>query len=275
MLIGIEGQPPRPGRRPVGCSFAPRCGFAATTAGAATEPLPTDFAGQMVRCLPGRQPGAGKATAGAARSSAPPRPPPRRRSSRCGDVAGLHTGRRRCSPAIDLDVPRGALRGRGRRVRLGEDDPRPLHRRAAPNWTGTITFDGEDRWPTGGRPRAAQALRRIQYVFQNPYTSLNPRKTVGQILDQPLGHFFDLSSAERSQRVADVLEEVSLSPEFTSPLPRRALRRGAPAGRDRPRPDRRTRRARLRRGDLGARRLGPGGDRRAAPRPAARSAASR
>ena len=35
-------------------------------------------------------------------------------------------------------------------------------------------------------------LQRVQYIFQNPYTSLNPRKTVGQIVAQQLGQFLDL-----------------------------------------------------------------------------------
>jgi peptide/nickel transport system ATP-binding protein len=87
-----------------------------------------------------------------------------------------------------------------------------------PNWTGTITYRGAELAHWAGE-RELETLRRIQYVFQNPYTSLNPRKTIGQILNQPLRHYFDLSSAERSQRIADALEETSLGPEFTSRYP--------------------------------------------------------
>lgn len=62
-------------------------------------------------------------------------------------------------------------------------------------------------------------LRLIQYVFQNPYTSLNPRKTVGQIVAQPLEQFFGLTFAERSERVVGVLEDVSLGGDFLSRYP--------------------------------------------------------
>ncbi len=62
-------------------------------------------------------------------------------------------------------------------------------------------------------------MKRVQYVFQNPYTSLNPRKTVSQIVAQPLEHFFDLSFAARSARVRQVLEDVSLGGDFVNRYP--------------------------------------------------------
>lgn len=85
-------------------------------------------------------------------------------------------------------------------------------------WTGEITFDGTRLTP-GVRDRPKQVLRRIQYVFQNPYTSLNPRKTVGQIVAQPLEQFFGLTFAERSERVVGVREDVSLGGDFLSRYP--------------------------------------------------------
>src|SRR5260370_7891996 len=49
-LTGIDGQPPRPGRRPAGCSFAPRCGFA-TDACRSGPPAPVFVDFRAVRCL--------------------------------------------------------------------------------------------------------------------------------------------------------------------------------------------------------------------------------
>src|SRR5260370_12577211 len=49
-LTGIDGQPPRPGRRPAGCSFAPRCGFA-TDACRSGPPAPEFVDFPPVRCI--------------------------------------------------------------------------------------------------------------------------------------------------------------------------------------------------------------------------------
>jgi peptide/nickel transport system ATP-binding protein len=86
------------------------------------------------------------------------------------------------------------------------------------NWTGNVDFCGEPL-ACGARRRTKGSLQRIQYVFQNPYTSLNPRKTVGQIVEQPLEHFSHLPAAERERRVVAVLEDVSLSSDFLGRYP--------------------------------------------------------
>ncbi len=87
-----------------------------------------------------------------------------------------------------------------------------LHR----EWTGEIIFEGS-QLAAGARRRPQEQLKRIQYIFQNPYTSLNPRKTVGSIVAQPLEHLSSLSFRERSERAVRVLADVSLSADF---LPR-------------------------------------------------------
>jgi peptide/nickel transport system ATP-binding protein len=86
------------------------------------------------------------------------------------------------------------------------------------NWTGEITFQGTPL-ARGARQREKDVLRRVQYIFQNPYTSLNPRKTIGQIIDQQLKQFTDLSQRDRSARVLRVLEHVSLGTDFLSNYP--------------------------------------------------------
>jgi len=59
----------------------------------------------------------------------------------------------------------------------------------------------------------------VQMVFQNPYASLNPRKRVAQMLDEPLVLNTPLSSAERSERVTAMLQLVGLRPEFAQRYP--------------------------------------------------------
>jgi peptide/nickel transport system ATP-binding protein len=57
----------------------------------------------------------------------------------------------------------------------------------------------------------------LQYVFQSPYSSLNPRKTIGQIVGQPVQLFFDLDHRAANDRVLGTLDRVRLS---SSVLPR-------------------------------------------------------
>jgi peptide/nickel transport system ATP-binding protein len=56
-------------------------------------------------------------------------------------------------------------------------------------------------------------------VFQNPYASLNPRKTIGEIIARPLTVFFRLSAQEIRARVAQQLERVALSAAFIDRYP--------------------------------------------------------
>jgi peptide/nickel transport system ATP-binding protein len=86
------------------------------------------------------------------------------------------------------------------------------------NWTGEIAFQGTPL-ARGARQRDKDVLRRVQYIFQSPYTSLNPRKTVGQIIDQQLAALTGLSRRMRSARAADVLGDVSLGPDLLSCYP--------------------------------------------------------
>ncbi len=62
-------------------------------------------------------------------------------------------------------------------------------------------------------------LKQIQCVFQNPYTSLNPRKTIGQIVAEPLQRFLGLSRGAQAGRVVAALGDVSLGSGFLDRYP--------------------------------------------------------
>jgi dipeptide transport system ATP-binding protein len=84
--------------------------------------------------------------------------------------------------------------------------------------SGRLTIDGMDALaPTGDQVLALR--RRVQMVFQNPYASLNPRKRVAQILEEPLKLSAMLPGVERRACVADMLTFVGLSPEHASRYP--------------------------------------------------------
>ena len=84
--------------------------------------------------------------------------------------------------------------------------------------SGALTLDGVDAVaPPAG---AVRSLRRtVQIVFQNPYGSLNPRKRIGTILEEPLTINTDLPKAERRARVLEMLTKVGLRPEQAGRYP--------------------------------------------------------
>jgi len=78
--------------------------------------------------------------------------------------------------------------------------------------SGEVTFDGRD---VLAMPRAElrRARRDMQIVFQDPYSSLNPRMRVGEIVEEPLVIHKLGSKAERRARVAELFTLVGLNPE--------------------------------------------------------------
>lgn len=75
---------------------------------------------------------------------------------------------------------------------------------------GRIEIEGTDR--TGDS--AGRLGRDIQYVFQDPTSSLNPRMTVGDILSVPLKHLHGMDEPARRARIAAIMDAVNLRPEF-------------------------------------------------------------
>lgn len=215
-LTGIPGHAPRPQRGSQGCAFAPRCQYAVNKC--EVEPPPSvSVSGRVVRC---------HRTADLALEARTPPKYPLQAAARQAKATGLLSicglsasyGSTPVLSDIELDVQLESClavvgeSGSGKttlaRCIVG------MHER----WNGTITYDGVPLAPAA-RNRPRSVLKQIQYVFQNPYTSLNPRKTINQILSQPLDHYFRLSSPERYRRVAQVLEDVSLGPDYLCRYP--------------------------------------------------------
>ena len=92
-----------------------------------------------------------------------------------------------------------------------------------PAESGSFTFRGVDGvegdlvQPVSRR--TAELRRSVQLVFQNADTSLNPRRTVGAAIARPLTLFAGLSGSARADRVAELLVEVGLTPDFAARLP--------------------------------------------------------
>ncbi|MEU8542488.1 dipeptide ABC transporter ATP-binding protein [Streptomyces sp. NPDC048717] len=84
---------------------------------------------------------------------------------------------------------------------------------------GSIRYKGDDI--TKLSPRALKAVRRnIQMVFQDPYTSLNPRMTVGDIIGEPFEIHPDVApKGSRRRKVQELLDVVGLNPEYINRYP--------------------------------------------------------
>jgi peptide/nickel transport system ATP-binding protein len=82
--------------------------------------------------------------------------------------------------------------------------------------SGRVLFEGEDLTAKGGRDVRA-ARRRMQLVFQDPISSLNPRRKVADIVAEPLRIWGIGSEAEQQAKVEEVLEVVGLDPEVAGP----------------------------------------------------------
>jgi oligopeptide/dipeptide ABC transporter ATP-binding protein len=83
---------------------------------------------------------------------------------------------------------------------------------------GIIELGGEDLLGLNGED-LRKRRRRFQMVFQDPYASLDPRQTVGEILAEPLRVHDLAKGAARSKRIADLLDLVGLDPAFVERYP--------------------------------------------------------
>ena len=84
--------------------------------------------------------------------------------------------------------------------------------------SGSVTFQGQEL-TTLSTQQMAPIRRDLQIVFQDPYASLNPRMTVGNIIAEPLTIHKIGSTDQRAQRVKELLDIVGLNPAFTNRYP--------------------------------------------------------
>jgi peptide/nickel transport system ATP-binding protein len=202
-LVGIPGHAPGPGHRPEGCFFKPRCDLA-TDLCDVFPPESAISATHMARCWHQEQPEPEAPLARLHALPAAPKEPVLSLSAvnaAYGGVQVLHD--------IAFDIGTGeclALVGQsGSGKTTLARGIAGLHREVS----GRMTLSGAVL-PPGIRQRPAAQRQRIQYIFQNPYASLNPRRTVGEIIARPLRLFADLGAEAARGRVVRELDRVSL-----------------------------------------------------------------
>jgi oligopeptide transport system ATP-binding protein len=119
---------------------------------------------------------------------------------------------------VSLNVRRGETLGIVGESGCGKSTTARLMLRLIDPTSGAIRFDGRDITHTSNR--GLRPLRReMQMIFQDPYASLNPRKTVEQIVLQPFAIHGGVRKSEAKLRVRELLRVVGLSPEHASRYP--------------------------------------------------------
>ncbi|MFD5145794.1 dipeptide ABC transporter ATP-binding protein [Streptomyces sp. NPDC058401] len=233
-LRGIPGSPPDPAAATGGCAFAPRCTLPEDRCREQAPVLTAAAAGVRAACwIPGP---ADVPLGNAAPADAGDRP------AVSAPVSVSPSG----TPLLEVTGLRKTFPGRGRAGRrdplvaldgvdlvlhpgetlgiVGESGSgkstlaRTLVQVYEPT-SGGIRFRGREL--SAASPETAKALRReVQMVFQDPFSSLNPRMTVGQIISEPLIAHGLGDRAQRAERVASLLRQVGLDPEVAGRHPR-------------------------------------------------------
>ncbi len=125
----------------------------------------------------------------------------------------LLPSRRRYFTAVDavsFDIKDGEVFGLVGESGSGKSTVARMIATLMPIDAGEITFDGE-KMSAMGASELARYRRQIQMIFQDPYSSLNPRMSVGDIVAEPLIHHKILSRAEVAPRVRELLDHVGLA----------------------------------------------------------------
>jgi peptide/nickel transport system ATP-binding protein len=218
-LHGIPGWAPRPGQRVEGCAFTPRCSMRIDKCATDFPPAEGPDPDHQVRCWRWEEVKALPATSGAPlRIKAEDLCATEKTVISCKDVVAYYQ---------HLEVLHGVS------VELCEHRSVSLVGESGSGKTtlarciaGLHPFKIEGDIGLRGKPlaresygRSREERRDIQYIFQSPYSSLNPRKSIRQILAQPIDIFFKTDKEEREARMVKVLDQVALDPSLLNRYP--------------------------------------------------------
>ena len=204
-VVGIPGRAPLPGGRPQGCFFAPRCDLAIEVCHEQFPPATHFGDDHLVHCYRASDAPRELPTTGAEAAKA-----------QSGEVVIAVTdlnakhGSRKTLHDIDLVVKRNECVALVGESGSGKTTLARCVAGLHSDYTGDVLLNGM-RLPQSARRRTSDARKQIQYVFQNPYASLNPRRTVGQTVARQLQLFFPGSKRDIGGRVGECLERVALS----------------------------------------------------------------
>ncbi len=133
-------------------------------------------------------------------------------------IAGFGGLAVRAVDGVDLEIRRGETLGLVGESGCGKSTLARLITALLPVTGGKILFEGQDITSMRGA-RLRHIRRRMQMIFQDPFASLDPRMTVGDIIQEPLDNFSIGTGSERQRRVQELLRLVGLNPNFTNRYP--------------------------------------------------------
>ena len=214
-VVGIPGRAALPGSRPEGCFFHPRCPLADDESRSAFPPVTDLGGGHTVRCFHHAEAVKHAEPEGAGQLG--PRAVGEELVLTVRDL-DAHYGASHALFRVDLDVHREECLALVGESGSGKTTLARAVSGLHSDYTGQVRLR-DDPLQQAARRRSREARKEIQYIFQNPYASLNPRRTIGQTIGRQLQLFYPGSRADTGQRVAECLERVALSSSAASRFP--------------------------------------------------------
>ena len=229
-LTPIFGQPPNLANPPSGCKFHPRCPYAFERCVLEEPPLFTRDDGQTVRCWLYDDGADGtKHRISETRESSIIEQP--EKNEVLLDVRDLRkwfpitrgifqrtVGNVQAVDGLNFQLHRGETLGVVGESGCGKSTAGRVLLRLLDPTSGQVMFDGHDLATLDSSGLRAMR-KRMQIIFQDPYSSLNPRRTVGSIVAQPLTLHKIAKGKEVNERVRDILERVGLNPAHAARYP--------------------------------------------------------
>jgi peptide/nickel transport system ATP-binding protein len=207
-LTGIPGSTPGPGRRPSGCRFHDRCEYVQDRCKEIDPPDIQVGPDHTAKCLRVGEIGTWDINRGNTHDTDPNK---QRDVIFTARDLRVFYGHKEVVHGVSFDVAKAEVVALVGESGSGKTTISRCVGGLHKEWTGELTFEGR-ALGKGARARSIEDRKRIQYIFQNPYLSLNPRLTIAQIVARPMELFGIAKGKQARDRVVELLDAVALGP---------------------------------------------------------------